>query len=106
MQTTRRRTVTFWLVLALSLAIGVVYLVAASVAGKPWLGVSMFAIMAALEATAYAGGALIVAVLVGFVVELARGQDGLPYDGLPNSALGAFAGVAYLVALVVLRLRR
>ncbi|WP_165942507.1 hypothetical protein [Micromonospora sp. KC721] len=44
---------------------------------------------------------LIAAVLVGFVIEVARGQDGQPF-----AALGATAGVAYVVALVVLRLRR
>jgi uncharacterized protein YacL len=53
------------------------------------------------DATVFAGMTLILAVLVGFVVEVARGQDGQPY-----SALGAIAGVAYVAALVVLRFRR
>ena len=53
------------------------------------------------DATVFAGMTLILAVLVGFVVEVARGRDGQPY-----SALGAIAGVAYVVALVVLRIRR
>jgi hypothetical protein len=53
------------------------------------------------DATAFAGMTLIAAVLIGFVVEIARGQDGAPY-----SALGAIAGIAYVVALVVLRIRR
>jgi nitrate reductase gamma subunit len=40
-------------------------------------------------------------VLIGFVVEIARGQDGQPY-----AALGAIAGIAYVIALIVLRIRR
>jgi hypothetical protein len=53
-----------------------------------------------VHATACAGMAVITAVIVAFVVELARGQDGSPY-----AWLGAIGGVAYLVAVVVLRLR-
>ena len=53
-----------------------------------------------LHATALAGIAVIGAILVAFVVELARGQDGRPY-----SWLGAIGGVAYLVAVIVLRAR-
>jgi protein-S-isoprenylcysteine O-methyltransferase Ste14 len=53
-----------------------------------------------LAATALAGMVVISAIIVAFVVELARGQDGAPY-----SWLGAIGGLAYLVAVVVLRLR-
>lgn len=53
------------------------------------------------DATAFAGMTVIAAVLVGFVVEVARGQDGQPY-----SMLGAIGAVAYVAALVVLRVRR
>ncbi|TDC44159.1 hypothetical protein [Micromonospora sp. KC213] len=53
------------------------------------------------DATTFAGMTLIAAVLAGFVIEVARGQDGQPF-----AALGATAGVAYVVALVVLRIRR
>jgi uncharacterized membrane protein len=53
------------------------------------------------SATLFAGLVLICSVLVMFVVEVARGQDGSPY-----AALGAIAGVAYLAALVFLRFRR
>ncbi|WP_461008719.1 hypothetical protein [Streptomyces capparidis] len=53
------------------------------------------------EATAVAGITLMAAVLVAFVVEIARGQDGQPY-----ATLGAISGVTYVVALVVLRFRR
>ncbi len=53
------------------------------------------------EAAMIAGVAVIIAVIVGFIVEIARGQDGSPY-----SMLGAIGGVTYIVALVFLRLRR
>jgi hypothetical protein len=53
-----------------------------------------------IRATAFAGTAVIIAIIVAFVVELARGNSGAPYDWL-----GAVAGVAYLIALVALRLR-
>ena len=53
------------------------------------------------QASLFAGMVLLVAVLVGFVVEIARGQDGSPY-----SALGALGGVSYVVAVVFLRFRR
>ena len=36
-----------------------------------------------------------------FVIEIAQGEDGAPY-----SALGALGGVTYVIAMVVLRLRR
>ena len=53
-----------------------------------------------LTATAVAGIVVITSIIGAFVVEVARGEDGSPY-----SQLGAIAGVAYLVAIVVLRLR-
>lgn len=53
-----------------------------------------------LRATAFAGMTVILAVIAGFVVEIARGQDGSPYAGL-----GALGGLAYVLALIVLRLR-
>ena len=53
-----------------------------------------------VHATAIAGMAAITAILVGFIVEVARGDDGAPY-----SWLGAIAGIAYLVAVGVLRVR-
>jgi len=51
-----------------------------------------------IHATAIAGLAVITAIIIGF--ELARGHSGSPY-----SWLGAVGGLAYLVAVVVLRLR-
>ena len=53
------------------------------------------------DATVVAGMTVIGAVLLGFVIEVARGQDGQPY-----SMLGAIGGVSYIAALVVLRFRR
>jgi hypothetical protein len=53
-----------------------------------------------LHATALSGMAAITAIIVGFLVEIAQGKDGLPY-----AWLGAVAGLTYIVAIVVLRLR-
>jgi hypothetical protein len=53
-----------------------------------------------IHATAFAGLMIIVAIIVAFIVELAHGRDGNPY-----AWLGALGGIAYLVALVVMRLR-
>jgi Na+/H+ antiporter NhaD/arsenite permease-like protein len=53
-----------------------------------------------LRATAVTALAMIAVVLVAFVVEIARGQSGWPY-----SMIGAVGGLAYLVAVVVLRVR-
>jgi hypothetical protein len=53
-----------------------------------------------VKATAFSGMALITAILVAFVVELARGQDGMPY-----AWLAALGGVSYVTAVIVLRLR-
>jgi hypothetical protein len=53
-----------------------------------------------LRATAVTALAMISVVLVAFVVEIARGQSGWPY-----SMIGAVGGVAYLAAVIVLRIR-
>jgi hypothetical protein len=53
-----------------------------------------------LLATTISGLALIVAVIVAFLAEVARGHSGMPY-----AWLGAVAGLAYLAAVIVLRLR-
>jgi hypothetical protein len=53
-----------------------------------------------VEATAIAGLAVISAIIVAFALEVARGNS-----GSPDSWLGAVAGLAYLVAVVVLRVR-
>jgi hypothetical protein len=53
-----------------------------------------------VTATAFAGSVVILAIIVAFVVEVAQGNDGSPYTWL-----GAVAGLAYIAAIVVLRLR-
>jgi hypothetical protein len=53
-----------------------------------------------IHATAFAGIVIITAIIVAFIVELAKGQDGNPY-----SWLGALGGLAYIAAIVVMRLR-
>jgi hypothetical protein len=53
------------------------------------------------DASLFAGWVLIVAVIGAFVVQVARGAATSPF-----SELGAVAGVAYIGAVIVLRLRR
>lgn len=53
-----------------------------------------------IHATALAGLAVIIAVIVGFLVELARGHDGNPYGWL-----GAIGGITYIVAIIIFRIR-
>ncbi len=53
-----------------------------------------------IHATAFAGTVVLVAVIIGFVVELARGHDGNPFTWL-----GAIGGLAYLTAVIAMRLR-
>ena len=53
-----------------------------------------------IHATAIAGLTVIAAIIIAFVAELARGHNGSPY-----AWLGAIAGLAYLVAIIVFRLR-
>jgi hypothetical protein len=112
------------------LTIGVAYLIAAWVSGNPVLGLEMFAIMLLftggtvlaarrsetvkglldgrderitsidLKATAFAGGVVLITIIGAFVVEIARGQDGLPYTWL-----GALGGLSYIGAVIALRMR-
>jgi len=127
MQITRTR----WFLPLFALALGIVMFVAQWIGGSPGSGLASLGIMGAfgafilfggrsetvrglrgdgrderfwqmdLVATAIAGMAVISVIIGAFVVELARGHDGSPY-----AWLGAVAGIAYLVAIVVLRLRR
>jgi protein-S-isoprenylcysteine O-methyltransferase Ste14 len=53
-----------------------------------------------IHATAVAGLAVIVAIIVAFLISLAQGHNGSPY-----SWLGAIGGLSYLVAIAVLRFR-
>jgi hypothetical protein len=52
------------------------------------------------RATAFAGSFLIAVILIAFLVEVARGNDGAPYNWL-----GAITGLAYLAAIATLRAR-
>ena len=53
-----------------------------------------------IHATALAGLAVILAIIVAFIVELAKGHNGNPYGWL-----GAIGGLTYLVAIVIFRIR-
>ena len=53
-----------------------------------------------LHATALSGMVVILAIIGGFLYEVADGQDGSPY-----ALLGAIGGVAYVIAVAVLRWR-
>jgi hypothetical protein len=53
-----------------------------------------------IHATAIAGLAVILAVIIAFVVELARGHNGEPYTWL-----GAIGGLAYIAAVIAMRIR-
>jgi hypothetical protein len=115
----------------LCVVIGAAYLVAASVGHRLELGLEMFGVtmvfavalvigrrsetirgftqsdarderFAALDlrATAVAGTVVVIAILIAFMVALARGDSGEPYIWL-----GTLGGIAYLIALAVLRAR-
>jgi hypothetical protein len=119
-----------WAAPLVGLTIGIAYLIAAWVTGNPVLGLEMFGIMLLftggmvlaarrsetvkglldgrderitsidLKATAFAGGVVLITIIGAFVVEIARGLDGMPYTWL-----GALGGVSYIGAVIALRLR-
>jgi hypothetical protein len=119
-----------WFLPGFALALGIVIFVAQWVGGDPTGGVISFAILAGfgalvlfggrsetirglrgdgrderfrqidIHATAVSGIAVITAIIIAFIVEVARGHDGSPY-----SWLGAIAGLAYLIAVAVFRAR-
>ena len=119
-----------WFVPLFAVALGVVVFVAQWIGGDPGSGLESLGIMTAfgalllfggrsetirglrgdgrderfrqmdIHATALAGLAVILAVIVAFIVELARGHSGSPY-----AWLGAIGGLAYLVAIIVFRIR-
>lgn len=121
----------FWLTPAIGVLGGVGFLVASWSAGRPGLGVVLLGIMLVitagtvvasrysetvrglldrrderisdidLRATAAAGTALILCVIVGGMVELARGRSGTPYTWM-----AVVTAVVYLAALLVQRARR
>jgi hypothetical protein len=122
---------TKWAIPVVALGAGLAYLMAATVAGNPELGLAMLAIMVAAgmgflvaarwsetarglldrkderinaldkDATVFAASVLLLAILGMAVWELAHGRDGQPY-----AALGGLAGLSYVVSLAWLRFRR
>ena len=119
-----------WFVPSLAVVLGLVVFAAQWAGGDPGSGLVSLAIMAGfgllvllggrsetirglrgdgrderfrkidIDATALAGLAVIIAIIVAFVIELAKGHSGNPYGWL-----GAIAGVTYLVAVVLFRIR-
>ena len=131
MSTIRKTNRQYWVTPIVGVLIGVVYLVAFSIGGRPGDGLFGLAVMVVfsaavalvgyrsetvrglldrrderitgidLRATAITALAVIVVVLVGFVIDIARGGDGWPYD-----AIGAVGGLAYVGAVSYFRIRQ
>jgi len=129
--TTRRASRWRWGTPVLAVAIGVAYLVAGLLGGDVAFAVFGLVLMLSLAigmlllrrssetvaglldrrderingfdvtATAFAGGVVLLVVIVAFVVDIARGNNGSPY-----AALGAIGGVSYVAAMIYLRARR
>jgi hypothetical protein len=123
-------TKTKWFLPLFAVALGAIVFVAQWIGGDPHSGLVSFAILAGaglllllggrsetirglrgdgrderfrmidIHATALAGVAVIYAVIVMFVIELARGHNGNPYGWL-----GAIGGIAYIAAIVIFRIR-
>jgi hypothetical protein len=119
-----------WFVPLFALALGALMFAAIAIGGHPGAGLASFGVMAFagaiflfggrsetirglrgdarderfqridIHATAFAGTAVILAIIVGFLVEVAHGRSGDPYTWL-----GAIAGMAYIAAVIVMRLR-
>ena len=125
-----RMTRTSWFLPAFSLALGAAMLAAFWVGDRPGDGLAALAVMAVLgavfllggrsemirglrgdgrdefwarldtRASLFSGMVLVTAVIGMCLWEWAHGRDGFPY-----TALGAISGLAYVLALVALRLR-
>jgi hypothetical protein len=119
-----------WVIPVFSVALGLVLLGAAILGGKPGDGLFALGVMTAfgalvlfggrsetirglrgdgrderfqaidMRASLASGSALLIAVLVAYVVSVARGDSGAPYDWL-----AAIAGVVYLGSVAWLRIR-
>lgn len=119
-----------WFLPLFAVALGLVMLAAQWIGGNPSSGLGSLGIMTAfgalvllggrsetirglrgdgrderfrqidIQATAVAGTAVITAIIIAFVVQVVRGHSGSPYTWL-----GAIAGLAYLVAVIALRIR-
>jgi hypothetical protein len=125
-----RRDRKYWVTPATGVAIGLLYLIGFSIGGQPVTGAIALAVMVAfsaglvllgrrsetvdglfsrrderiasmdLRATAVTAVVMILVCLAGFVIEVARGHSGQPYD-----LIAAVGGIAYIGALVWFRLR-
>jgi hypothetical protein len=125
-----RVTKSKWFLPLFAVALGVVVFVAQWIGGDPVSGLESLAILTAfgavflfggrsetirglrgdgrderfrqmdIHATALAGLAVIFAVIIAFIVELAQGHSGSPYGWL-----GAIGGLTYVIAIVVFRIR-
>jgi hypothetical protein len=130
MQTTTKTSRMYWVTPVTGVAIGLVYLIAFSIGGQPGNGLIGLGIMVGfsaaiallgrhsetvrgildhrderlagidLRATAVTAVVMILAVLAGFVIEVARGQDGMSF-----AIIGAVGGLAYLGAVGYFRVR-
>ncbi len=131
MSTTDRIFHSRWWLPAVSLVLGAIMFAAFAIGGNTRDGLQAFAVMAAvaalfafdasrsetlgglggpgrderwamidLRASALAGFVLITVVIGAWLYEIANGEDGSPY-----AQLGAIAGLAYIVGLVIGRLR-
>jgi hypothetical protein len=127
----RSPTLQYWTTPAIGVAIGLVYLVGFSIGGHPGNGVFGLCLMVGfsalavllsrrsetvrglldrrderitgidMQATAFTALAMIIAVLTGFMISVAHGDNGWPY-----TLIGAVGGVAYVGALSYYRIRR
>ena len=123
-------TKTKWFLPLFAVLLGAIVFVAQWIGGDPHSGLVSFAILAGaglllllggrsetirglrgdgrderfrridIHATALAGLAMITAVIVAFLVEVARGHNGNPY-----SWLAAIGGVTYIAAIIIFRIR-
>ena len=119
-----------WFLPLFAVALGLLTFVAQWIGGNPRSGLVSFAILAGaglllllggrsetirglrgdgrderfrqidIHATALAGIAVITAVIIAFLVELARGHNGNPYGWL-----GAIGGITYIAAIIIFRIR-
>jgi hypothetical protein len=119
-----------WFVPLFSVALGIVVFAAQGIGGDPASGLESLAIMTAfgalilfggrsetirglrgdgrderfrmidIHATALAGLTVITAIIIAFIFEVAKGHSGSPYGWL-----GAIGGLAYLLAIIVFRIR-
>ena len=123
-------TKTKWFLPLFAVALGAIVFTAQWIGGDPHSGLVSFAILAGaglllllggrsetirglrgdgrderfrmidIHATALAGLAVITAVIIAFLVEVARGHNGNPYTWL-----AAIGGITYIAAIIIFRIR-